>query len=141
MFNLLIFLAFLCREQPPPRGCVLKLNKFKITPFDHPQPPPRGCVLKLVFPREWAMEGGRQPPPRGCVLKLVVENGFSSFILQPPPRGCVLKLFGYWLKSQAWLQPPPRGCVLKHHYTEEGGRNLIAAASARLCVETHSKPI
>ena len=25
MFNLLIFLAFLGREQPPPRGCVLKL--------------------------------------------------------------------------------------------------------------------
>lgn len=24
MFNLLIFLAFLGREQPPPRGCVLK---------------------------------------------------------------------------------------------------------------------
>ena len=24
MFNSLIFLTFLCREQPPPRGCVLK---------------------------------------------------------------------------------------------------------------------
>ena len=24
MFNTLIFLTFLCREQPPPRGCVLK---------------------------------------------------------------------------------------------------------------------
>ena len=26
MFNLLIFLAFLCREQPPSGGCVLKLS-------------------------------------------------------------------------------------------------------------------
>ena len=24
--NTLIFLDFLCREQPPPRGCVLKLS-------------------------------------------------------------------------------------------------------------------
>ena len=26
MFNTLIFLAFLCREQPPSGGCVLKLD-------------------------------------------------------------------------------------------------------------------
>ena len=28
MFNTLIFLAFLDREQPPSRGCVLKLKKY-----------------------------------------------------------------------------------------------------------------
>ena len=28
MFNLLIFLAFLGREQPPPRGCVLKQRHY-----------------------------------------------------------------------------------------------------------------
>ena len=29
MFNTLIFLTFLGREQPPPRGCVLKRKKVK----------------------------------------------------------------------------------------------------------------
>ena len=28
--NTLIFLDFLCREQPPPRGCVLKQKMHKI---------------------------------------------------------------------------------------------------------------
>ena len=35
MFNALILLAFLCREQPPPRGCVLKPVRHS---NDHFQP-------------------------------------------------------------------------------------------------------
>ena len=47
MFNTLIFLAFLGREQPPPRGCVLKLGAPHCGHCQGQQPPPRGCVLKL----------------------------------------------------------------------------------------------
>ena len=75
MFNTLIFLAFLCREQPPSGGCVLKPDESEdeqrghfaatfgwlcveteITQLNCPvmfeQPPSGGCVLKLkvVFP-------------------------------------------------------------------------------------------
>ena len=32
--------------QPPPRGCVLKLNSSAAAIFNHLQPPLRGCVLK-----------------------------------------------------------------------------------------------
>ena len=44
--NTLIFLDFLCREQPPPRGCVLKLTLPIFLSSRPRQPPPRGCVLK-----------------------------------------------------------------------------------------------
>ena len=36
-------------------------------------------------------------------------------------------------------QPPPRGCVLKPSILVTMRRPLIAAASARLCVETHAE--
>ena len=68
MFNTLIFLAFLCREQPPLRGCVLKLND----------------VLSRY-------EKELQPPLRGCVLKLFNFRFYNNYTLQPPLRGCVLK--------------------------------------------------
>ena len=48
MFNPLIFLAFLCREQPPSRGCVLKLGNVFGADAGVEQPPSRGCVLKLL---------------------------------------------------------------------------------------------
>ena len=46
MFNTLIFLAFLCREQPPSGGCVLKLLSLACCCQSIMQPPSGGCVLK-----------------------------------------------------------------------------------------------
>ena len=37
----------------------------------------------------------------------------------------------------AMKQPPPRGCVLKHVLDLGSNYRLMAAASARLCVETY----
>ena len=69
MFNTLIFLAFLCREQPPSGGCVLKqLIKGGFGSSDG-QPPSGGCVLKLTYPDMTAL-WFEQPPSGGCVLKL-----------------------------------------------------------------------
>ena len=46
MFNLLIFLAFLCGEQPPSGGCVLKHVFEGFEKCEDWQPPSGGCVLK-----------------------------------------------------------------------------------------------
>ena len=56
--------------------------------------------------------------------------------MQPPPRGCVLKPLLYGKMLTSLVQPPPRGCVLKHDKKRQGVYLNIAAASARLCVET-----
>ena len=56
--------------------------------------------------------------------------------MQPPPRGCVLKQLGCILWPPLFLQPPPRGCVLKHLVLFRLLTFPVAAASARLCVET-----
>ena len=113
MFNLLIFLAFLCREQPPPRGCVLKPHNVK-----------------------FYVERMEQPPPRGCVLKPTNVKYGDSGAPQPPPRGCVLKPFFLLMSNMVILQPPPRGCVLKQETNKPKNESSAAAASARLCVET-----
>ena len=57
---------------------------------------------------------------------------------QPPPRGCVLKLCERDSGFSFTQQPPPRGCVLKHKPDNRDLKLIIAAASARLCVETFS---
>ena len=58
------------------------------------QPPPRGCVLKLAHPFSGTCDT-MQPPPRGCVLKpLQIQQTLPYLVRQPPPRGCVLKLQG-----------------------------------------------
>ena len=49
VFNTLIFLAFLCREQPPSGGCVLKQDVLQQHGINSPQPPSGGCVLKLLM--------------------------------------------------------------------------------------------
>ena len=73
MFNLLIFLAFLSREQPPPRGCVLK----------------RVLGEGIVMGRRAAASA------RLCVETYVVKRLAPNLSRQPPPRGCVLKPFGF----------------------------------------------
>ena len=160
MFNTLIFLAFLGREQPPLRGCVLKLcaTARMIAPLT--QPPLRGCVLKLC--RAVVGDGDcAQPPLRGCVLKPVVKHSsiqlgkaaasarlcvetfieglLGQFRMQPPLRGCVLKQVKQNHYRHLYRQQPPlRGCVLKPGNFFVRGNNHCAAASARLCVETSS---
>ena len=69
MFNSLIFLTFLCREQPPPRGCVLKRRGF-------------------------ANGGGvgvAAASARLCVETCIKVSQKVIVLWQPPPRGCVLK--------------------------------------------------
>ena len=56
--------------------------------------------------------------------------------LQPPLRGCVLKQSLYTSRLDMLLQPPLRGCVLKQTPFKPILRTKMAAASARLCVET-----
>ena len=68
MFNTLILLAFLGREQPPSGGCVLKQTE-----------------------RPLPINSGWQPPSGGCVLKLAVIGIMYTNFGQPPPCGCVLK--------------------------------------------------
>ena len=57
-------------------------------------------------------------------------------IKQPPSGGCVLKLYGCLVQSTPGQQPPSGGCVLKQQINQHLGRLLVAAAFARLCVET-----
>ena len=77
-----------------------------------------------------------QPPPRGCVLKQEKLNNPFVLNLQPPPRGCVLKHLKAVDSVKICTQPPPRGCVLKRKSLSMVEKQVNAAASARLCVET-----
>ncbi len=80
--------------QPPPRGCVLKLEKNRATEQARRQPPPRGCVLKHQNNKLFLMGGTQQPPPRGCVLKLALEEGIQMFNeAAASARLCVETLF------------------------------------------------
>ena len=113
MFNTLIFLAFLCREQPPPRGCVLKQS---IPLYHHYQlkaaASARLCVETTNFTPSCTIAW--QPPPRGCVLKqsLKTEN-----------------------QSQIDAAASARLCV-ETQSSSLFPKTKSAAASARLCVET-----
>ena len=77
--------------------------------------------------------------------RLCVETFVKRYVqknqLQPPPRGCVLKLSLIDMILSILLQPPPRGCVLKPRYSDNGFFIAIAAASARLCVETNCQTL
>ena len=89
MFNTLIFLAFLCREQPPSGGCVLKLlRKHKSFTKRAKQPPSGGCVLKQDC-RSVQKIVHSQPPSGGCVLKLKV-------VFPEPVAPAIAATFG-WL--------------------------------------------
>ena len=72
--------------------------------------------------------------------RLCVETAFFvtklNLLMQPPPRGCVLKPQTSYGWSEKFSQPPPRGCVLKRLKLYQAKDRMLAAASARLCVET-----
>ena len=116
MFNALIFLVFLCREQPPSGGCVLKL-----------------VIIQSLNKPQYAAAFGR----------LCVETDKLSFykkqpIQQPPSGGCVLKHCPATNSEVEYEQPPSGGCVLKQHNDEHLMHYKNAAAFGRLCVETNS---
>ena len=67
MFNTLIFLAFLGREQPPSRGCVLKLTCRLIGKIFWGQPPSRGCVLKRKYSYKYMVDEEAAAFARLCV--------------------------------------------------------------------------
>ena len=113
MFNTLIFLAFLSREQPPSGGCVLKLNVPSHIPVYFRVAATFGwlCVetlnemsliarsLAATFgwlcvetrAQEWSNSSNAQPPSGGCVLKQARHNHYRESQPQPPSGGCVLK--------------------------------------------------
>ena len=70
------------------------------------------------------------------MLKPLNHLDYSSFIPQPPSRGCVLKQEHLNYKYNLESQPPSRGCVLKQRLDEHMRKGVVAAAFARLCVET-----
>ena len=90
MFNTLIFLDFLSREQPPPRGCVLKLVvNGKNTAPAYAAASARLCVETSSI--GWVeANNGAAASARLCVETAIICS-WLSIAVQPPPRGCVLK--------------------------------------------------
>ena len=133
MFNSLIFLAFLCGEQPPSGGCVLKqiIDVTKL-PFEQAAAFGRLCVETLRF----CLMPNTMPSSR--LRAAVCWNVLSMFILYPELcsrlraavcwnylMGCHRKFYG--------MQPPSGGCVLKL-ITESGKRSLIRQPPSGGCV-------
>ena len=113
MFNLLIFLAFLCREQPPPRGCVLKLVQLNPT----------------------ALEVAAAASARLCVETLQASNAQAIFLAAASARLCVETPNSLDSGNILVAAASARLCVETSGVLRELMMNL-AAASARLCVET-----
>ena len=114
MFNTLIFLAFLCREQPPPRGCVLKqLFASGVKSLLKAAASARLCVETPHV--QFKYDRSLQPPPRGCVLKqFTMRSDIGVLLAAASARLCVeTKTFRNVICDKK-RQPPPRGCVLKH---------------------------
>ena len=114
MFNTLIFLAFLGREQPPSRGCVLKplINVKNLIDY------PAAAFARL------------------CVETVTGSDQSGSHAAAAFARLCVETAISPLVRQIVVKQPPSRGCVLKHHCTRGGFGLVKAAAFARLCVET-----
>ena len=73
------------------------------------------------------------------MLKLATLTSKFETDEQPLPRGCVLKLYESPVTSRLNMQPLPRGCVLKPDDELSKSWESVAAASARLCVETENQ--
>ena len=137
MFNTLIFLAFLCREQPLPRGCVLKRSDLESRRSRaHAQPLPRGCVLKhggygVIFFGETAAASARL-----CVETLLDTGVTSQPFAAASARLCVETPWAPGILASFSAAASARLCV----ETNKGLNGVTgvtkAAASARLCVET-----
>ena len=113
MFNALILLAFLCREQPPPRGCVLKQRDMG----------------------QYATGLNAAASARLCVETTLDGLVGLSPIAAASARLCVETKSPHKAVKKG-RQPPPRGCVLKRSARFSLAGDIPAAASARLCVET-----
>ena len=115
MFNTLIFLAFLGREQPPSGGCVLKLyhRSFFYQLFNR-QPPSGGCVLKRF-------SVSQAPQYRNAAtfgwLCVETSNHITVFV------NLEAATFG-WLCVETFYPPAPLA------------RGVAAATFGWLCVET-----
>ena len=136
MFNTLIFLAFLCREQPPSGGCVLKQLNLKQYYRTTLQPPSGGCVLKPVFIGHNVTSFDAAAFGRLCVetlpfLHLKIHSFAAAF-----GRLCVETSTIKRSILPKWGQPPSGGCVLKLLSWHYPCYRTDAAAFGRLCVET-----
>ena len=90
MFNTLIFLAFLGREQPPLRGCVLKLKKdIKAKKINLAAASARLCVETMMKYLSY-INRLAAASARLCVETVCTSNTYPV-TTQPPLRGCVLK--------------------------------------------------
>ena len=114
MFNALILLAFLCREQPPSGGCVLKLDAKNFDGGNAKQPPSGGCVLKL------------HNLPSLCSGENAATFGWL----------CVETSQSIAVAVKRCSQPPSGGCVLKRQMITPTAVSLNAATFGWLCVET-----
>ena len=111
--HLLRVLLYLCLNQPPSGGCVLKLPMTGGSPaVGSPAAFGRLCVETEYGNSIIRMVS--QPPSGGCVLKRSVGHYQYKWLTQPPSGGCVLKPFG------------GAACFFR----------LSPAAFGRLCVET-----
>ena len=104
----------LLQEQPPPRGCVLKLDDTNGGYVPAGAAASARLCVETVHCRQNLNKNKAQPPPRGCVLKQLHQLEAVKGSVQPPPRGCVLKPKCRDPRQAYGMQPPPRGCVLKH---------------------------
>ena len=139
MFNTLIFLTFLGREQPPSGGCVLKLWGFS---NDRREAVAATfgwlCVETYICPFIFAKIGSHlrvavcwnaiclRPPTHRKCSHLRVAVCWNSVSTRPPTyakRGSHLRVAVCWNMSieTEWhkilTQPPSGGCVLKHFAT------------------------
>ena len=113
MFNSLIFLTFLCREQPPPCGCVLKPDDM----LD---------LLRKVL---------AAASVRLCVETILLSND-KRLSTQPPPCGCVLKPRRLSHQRLNLLAAASVRLCVETLSSFDSRSTIPAAASVRLCVET-----
>ena len=125
--------------QPPSGGCVLKLAIFFLLSTLKKQPPSGGCVLKPQQDRIWWYFAQAATFGWLCVETLALWYAIANAKAATFGWLCVETfrlLYSYWLATQ----PPPRGCVLKLWWLVAVIIWVLAAASARLCVETSWNP-
>ena len=110
------FYSFLCWNQPPSGGCVLKLVPVANSAPKNNQPPSGGCVLKPIVEIGCCSPYNPAAFRRLCVETLILSDFIRNF-----------------------SQPPSGGCVLKHHDINGQQSHTDPAAFRRLCVETSAR--
>ena len=135
MFNLLIFIAFLSREQPPSGGCVLKggakaLTNINVTAATFGWLCVESLVCQALFVIKVAATFGWL-----CVESFT--NRETGEVKEAATFGwlCVESLPERTFKRHRARQPPSGGCVLKATVDAAGIATTIAATFGWLCVE------